>query len=95
MKLPIELVHNSKPQKFRWKQSIAGRTIIHEGVVPVALEQALIELIILATNKQNYCLKLIKEIEELKKQLTKELPQSKKVEVPTALTPQQQPKKGK
>ncbi len=66
MKLPIQIVPNTDPPKFKCKQtveSLIGLTEIdHVGVVPVWLEKALIDLIALTTKQD-------KEIEALKKKL--------------------------
>ncbi len=64
MKLPIELVLNTDPPRFRWKQTIdligGEREIEHIGVVPAHLEGALIALIEVAQRQA-------KDIEQLKK----------------------------
>lgn len=52
MTLPIELVPNSRPPRFRWKQTIStpvgDRTIDHEGTLSPTVEDALVKLIALA-----------------------------------------------
>lgn len=49
MKLPIRLIPNTDPPRFKWTQqieTIAGlQEVEEEGTVPLALESALIELI--------------------------------------------------
>lgn len=109
MKLPIEIVPNSKPQKFRWKQTIkapgGNRIINHEGVLPVSVEQTIVQLIEscklqISANRVLKCEveKLKLEIEQLKKQVKGHVDRiavqseiiTKKIEAP-----QPQPKKGK
>lgn len=66
MALPIEVVQNSYPVRFRWRQwltSPIGETMQEcEGTLPLGATQALVELIAI-TNRQE------KEIAELKEHL--------------------------
>ena len=52
MRLPIEAIPNSRPQRFRWKQTVSTpdgpRAVEYEGTMPATVEVALKELITLA-----------------------------------------------
>lgn len=76
-KLSIDVVPGTRPRHFRWKQvieTLAGERVVeHEGVLPPAVDDAVLALICLAKYQ-------MKEIENLKKQVI-EL-SSKKVDPP-------------
>lgn len=97
MKLPIELIPNTDPPKFKWTRrsdSIIGEVeATHEGSVPSHLEEALVALIRLTVclkkENEHMCNQLIKckqRCDELSK------PESK---VPTPSSPASVPKKSK
>ncbi len=101
MKLPIELVANTNPPKFRWWQTVNGSRIRHEGSVSPNMEVALMQLII-------GCMKQAEEIVKLRKQIEGHIDRiaaqsellSKQAEKPEPLPPTKmpapiQPKKGK
>ena len=81
MILPIELVPNTHPPLFRWKQvvetPIGSRTTEQHGYMPASLEGAVVSLI-------NCAKQLMAENEELRRQL--ERPKTPGV-VPTLQTP--------
>lgn len=63
--LPIDLIDpNRRPPRFRWQQTVStltgDRTITQEGTLPLNVEMAVAQLVILAHQQA-------KEIEELKK----------------------------
>lgn len=54
--LPIDVVPNTSPPRFRWSQMIqtptGPRMIEHEGVLPPSVEGAVLSLITLAKRRQ-------------------------------------------
>ena len=52
MTIPIDLISNSRPPRFRWRQTVTSpagdRVITHEGTLPAAVEDAVAALIIIA-----------------------------------------------
>ena len=68
MKLPIEVIPNSRPQRFRWKQTVSTpsgpRAIEYEGTMPATVEAALKELITLANTLVEQRDRLLRELEE-------------------------------
>lgn len=67
MKLPIRLILNTDPPKFKWTQEIetlAGRsTVEHEGTVMLSMEGALMELIDLAERQAKELATLKRRVE--------------------------------
>lgn len=62
--LPIDKIDGTSPPRFKWKQTVStpvGRTVVeHSGMVHMTLEEALINLIILAKQQG----KQIKELQQ-------------------------------
>lgn len=69
MKLPIEPILGSRPQKFKWKQRIDNRIIECEGVLPASVEGAITELIALAKYTSAHLADLKKDKESLQELL--------------------------
>lgn len=67
MTLPIELIPNSNPPKFRWQQIVdtpAGlRTVSHIGVVPLSIENSLIRLVKLTMQQAQEIIGLRRQVE--------------------------------
>lgn len=70
MKLPIDLVPNTSPPRFRWLQvvdSLVGRRVVeHEGVLPPSVECAVLALIELATEQARQIAQLRADAEAAK-----------------------------
>lgn len=64
MNLPIDVIPNTRPLKFKWRQvitsAVGNKTVEYEGEMPASVERAIESLIMIA--KQ-----LALENEELKK----------------------------
>ena len=62
MNLPIDVIPNTVPPRFKWRQIIdtpvGKRTQEHEGVLPPSMEQAVLALV-------NIAKQLSKEVESL------------------------------
>ncbi len=84
MNLPIDVIPNSKPPRFRWKQAVStpnGTKIIeYEGSVMLTIEQPLLELLALVRQQHLDNVELRKKLELL---------------TPKAAPPQPTPRKGK
>ncbi len=84
MQLPIDIIPNCKPPRFKWKQVLTTpngtRVVVYDGAVMLTLEGALVDLIELA--KQQYA-----DNVELRKKL--------ELLTPKAAPPQPTPRKGK
>ena len=65
MNLPIDVIPNTNPPRFRWRQRVTlpvPHTTVCEGQLPHAVEEAVLTLIILAKQQA-------REIETLKKRV--------------------------
>lgn len=64
--LPIDVILNSVPPKFRWRQTVStplgSKTVMCEGALPPAIEDAVVGMILLVKARGM-------EIEALKRQL--------------------------
>ena len=73
MNLPIELISNSSPPRFRWRQTlqtpIGTRTVDHEGTLPPTVETAVEFLIALAKQQAQEIIGLQKRVETAEKRL--------------------------
>lgn len=67
-KLPIELVPNSDPPRFRWSRVVDGTYVEDVGGVAPHLECALVDLIAVARRLQSENISLKKRLEALTKQ---------------------------
>lgn len=67
MKLPIDIVPNSNPPLFKWQQTFdptgVRRVVDCDGTLPVSVETAVKELILLAKQQQQEIIGLRKQIE--------------------------------
>jgi hypothetical protein len=66
IRLPIDVVPNTDPPRFRWRQLVGGfsgpQSLDHEGALPLTVEQAVLKLV--QMNKR-----LLRENTSLSKQL--------------------------
>ena len=80
--LPIDVVPNTTPPKFRWRQvvdTIVGKkTVDHEGVLPPSVERVVFELVGIARQlvTENDLLK--KKVDDLTAELAKMRPSAPK-----------------
>lgn len=91
MKLPIDLIPNSHPPRFRWVQVVRtlgiSTAVTHTGTLPTNVEDAVAKLVMMCKSQQE-------EIEVLRKKLesmSKPIP----VQVPTIHTTTQSVNKNK
>lgn len=81
MNLPIDIIPNTLPQRFKWCRSvttpIGEKSIECEGSMPASSEVAISLLISLAKQQEVEILALKKQVEELKKPVNH--PQGQKI----------------
>lgn len=94
--LPIDIVPNTQPPRFQWRQKLKGvfgdETVQFEGMIPPSMEGPIIELIALVKSQA----KQIADLEMGLVTLTEKLAQAEKMEdqpppVPPSPPPQQYP----
>lgn len=101
MKLPIELIPNTSPPRFKWKQLLSdGRMVIHEGSLPPNLEGAISRLIGMMEDRIEDVIRLRKQIEGLCDRVVAQSEviakhAEKSPQQPTSQSPTHPPKKGK
>lgn len=88
--LPIDIVPNTHPPKFRWKQAastpLGPRIVDCEGELPASVESAVAELITLAKSQAQEIVGLRRTVENITAQLDAQTELLKAAEVqPTAL----------
>lgn len=74
MTLPINLIPNTQPPRFRWKQVVStpsgNRTVDHEGTLPPTVEGAVVELIKLAHHQAREIVAMGRTIQDKTDQIT-------------------------
>ena len=92
MTLPIELIPNTRPPQFKWRQTIStpigsDRTVDHEGALPPSVEGVVAALISLAKHQAQEIVGLQRTIKNMAIQLDTQTESLKKAEVqsPAAL----------
>lgn len=72
MKLPIDVVPNSRPMRFKWRQTITtpigSYTINHEGELPASVEEVVVLLIGLSKQLVSENAELKSKVDVLTKQ---------------------------
>lgn len=101
MTLPINLIPNTQPPRFRWKQVVStpsgNHTVDHEGTLPAPVESAVMDLIRVARRQELEIEKLQNTIREMDTRITEMTRQQHEINVPVepAAPPVSSSRKGK